>query len=170
MGPPPPHHHHHQDHLHHHHHQDHLHHHLQSTLHLHQLLHLHLALHLPLPTPSRRGSGSTPTLSTSRWRRHLTKPWRRAPSSSSRWTGSTTRMCGREVVHSQRKTRDMKPAAGGKGGRTGSIERMFPALLLTRTVAQVEVLIKKSSMERAQHSERLHTWKLQTKKQKEARG
>ena len=62
---------------------------------------------------------------------------------------------GWEVVHSQRKTRDMKAAAGGKGGRTGSIERMFPALLLTRTVAQVEELIEKSGMERAQHSERV---------------
>ena len=50
---------------------------------------------------------------------------------------------GWEVVHSQRKTRDMKAAAGGKGGRTGSIERMFPALLLTRTVAQVEELVRK---------------------------
>merc|ERR1711895_400922 len=48
-----------------------------------------------------------------------------------------------EVVHSQRKTREMKAAAGGKGGRMGSIERMFLALLLTRTVAQVEEIIRK---------------------------
>ena len=49
---------------------------------------------------------------------------------------------GWEVVHSQRKTREMKAAAGGKGGRTGSKERLFPTLLLTRSVAQVEELIK----------------------------
>ena len=77
---------------------------------------------------------------------------------------------GWEVVHSQRKTREIKGAAGGKGGRTGSIERMFPALLMTRTVAQVEELIKKSGMERAQHSERVNKFRLQTKKRKEARG
>ena len=77
---------------------------------------------------------------------------------------------GWEVVHSQRKTREMKAAAGGKGGRTGSIERMFPALLLTRTVAQVEMMIEAYGMEWVQHRESVHKTKLQTKKQKEARG
>ena len=71
---------------------------------------------------------------------------------------------GWEVVHCQRKTREKKAAAGGKGGRTGNIERMFLALLFTRTVAQVEELIKRDGMERALHSERVHSYKLQTKK------
>ena len=71
---------------------------------------------------------------------------------------------GWEVVHSQSKTRDMKAAAGGKGGRTGSIERMFPALLLTRTVAQVEEIIKKRGMAWAEHSERVQSFRLQKKK------
>ena len=54
---------------------------------------------------------------------------------------------GWEVVHSQRKTREKKAAAGGKGGRTGSKERLFPTLLLTRSVAQVEKLIEVGGMD-----------------------
>ena len=53
---------------------------------------------------------------------------------------------GWEVVHSQRKTRDMKAAAGGKGGRTGSLERLFPTLLLTRAVAEVEKIIEEKGV------------------------
>ena len=55
---------------------------------------------------------------------------------------------GWEVVHSQRKTRDMKAAAGGKGGRTGSLERLFPTLLLTRAVAEVEKMIEEDGVEK----------------------
>merc|ERR1712236_29628 len=47
-----------------------------------------------------------------------------------------------KVVYSQGKTRDIKAAAGGKGSWTGSIERLFPTLLLTRAVAQVERMVE----------------------------
>ena len=76
---------------------------------------------------------------------------------------------GWEVVHSQRKTRDMKAAAGGKGGWTGRIERMFPALLLTRTVADVEQMIETYGLEWVKYRESVHK-SLQRKKQNEARG
>ena len=73
---------------------------------------------------------------------------------------------GWEVVHSQRKTRNMEAAAGGKGGRTGSIERLFPTLLLTQSVAKVEKLIESSGMRWAEICERSA---LQMKTRKEAR-
>ena len=72
-------------------------------------------------------------------------------------------------MYSQRKTREMKAAAGGKGGRTGSKERMFPALLLTQTVADVEEMIETYGLEWVKHRESVHK-SLQTKKQNEARG
>ena len=62
---------------------------------------------------------------------------------------------GWEVVHSQRKTRDIKAAAGGKGGRTGSLERLFPTLLLTRTVAEVEKYIEEVGVERTVKQEEI---------------
>ena len=71
---------------------------------------------------------------------------------------------GWEVVHSQRKTREMKAAAQGTGGRTGSIERMFPTLLLTGTVAQVEAMIQSTGLEWAKQREAFHKSRLQTKK------
>ena len=73
---------------------------------------------------------------------------------------------GWEVVHSQRKTRDMKAAAGGKGSRTGSIERLFPTLLLTRAVAQVERMVEERGVEKIM---RLEEMTLQIRKEREAR-
>ena len=62
---------------------------------------------------------------------------------------------GWEVVHSQRKTRDMKAAAGGKGGRTGSLERLFPTLLLTRAVAEVEKMIEEDGVKKIMRLEEI---------------
>ena len=53
---------------------------------------------------------------------------------------------GWEVVHSQRKTRDKKAADGGKGSRTGSLERLFPTLLLTHSVAEVEKMVEEKGV------------------------
>ena len=55
---------------------------------------------------------------------------------------------GWEVVHSQHKTWDIKAAAGGRGSRTGSLERLFPTILLTHAVAMVEKLIEERGVKR----------------------
>ena len=73
---------------------------------------------------------------------------------------------GWEVVHSQRKTRDKKAADGGKGSRMGSLERLFPTLLLTRAVAQVERMVEARGVEEIM---RLEEMTLQIRKQREAR-
>ena len=40
----------------------------------------------------------------------------------------------------------MKAAAGGKGSRTGSLERLFPTLLITRAVDEVENMIEEKGV------------------------
>ena len=53
---------------------------------------------------------------------------------------------GWEVVHSQRKTRDIKATAGGRGSWTGSLERLFPTILLTRAVTEVEKMVEEKGV------------------------
>ena len=60
----------------------------------------------------------------------------------------------------------MKAAAGGKGSRTGSLERLFPTLLLTRAVAQVERMVEERGVEEIM---RLEEMTLQIRKEREAR-
>ena len=49
----------------------------------------------------------------------------------------------------------MKAAAGGKGGRTGSLERLFPTLLLTRAVAEVEKMIEEDGVKKTMRLEEI---------------